>query len=271
MRYPPEPGKAVLLLAVVAAIVTIQPQMTDRQRLVWLMVVFILFGVEYRAIDRDRDVHDKEQADARAKEAQNFRGIGDGIKQAIQESQRQFDATMKGMEGILGTNTEILGRANRTLDQTMGGNGYPILVPTFPSNNPLPDALWPVKIIHQPKDRLPLIDVNLDISLEPEKDSKGVEGFTPGVIETIFHPVHYNLGTILPGIFEAPFRLQSGRRYYIYITTRRSVFYEKINIDSAPGTSTGWKVSLCIHGYNTKPNPTGGITAYDTLLYGKCE
>lgn len=108
--YPPTPGKAVLLLAVVAAVVTVQPQMTDNHRLVWLMIVFILFFVEFRAIDQDHYLHEKEQSEARAKETQNFQAIGDGIKQAIRESQRQFDATMNSMKGLW--------------SETTGGNSY---------------------------------------------------------------------------------------------------------------------------------------------------
>jgi len=74
------------------------------------VIVSVLFVVEFRAIDQDRFVHDQEQAKARAEETKNFHDIGDGIKQSIQESQRQFDATMKSMKGLL--------------SETTGGNSY---------------------------------------------------------------------------------------------------------------------------------------------------
>jgi hypothetical protein len=123
-RYPPAPGKAVLLLGVVAAIVTIQPQMTGIQRLVWLVVVFALFGVEYRAIDRDRYIHDKEQAEARTKETQNFQGIAGGIKQAIQESQKQFDATMNRSDQVMGLQVNALNGLSTNLSTLTGGDSF---------------------------------------------------------------------------------------------------------------------------------------------------
>ena len=104
-RYPPAPGKAVLLLAAVATIVTIQPQMTDGHRLVWMVIMSIPFFVKFRSIDHDRYIHDKEQAEIRATETQNFREIGDGIKQAIRESQSQFAATMKRSDQVIGLQT----------------------------------------------------------------------------------------------------------------------------------------------------------------------
>jgi len=157
-RYPPAPGKAVLLLAVVAAIVTIQPQMTDNHRVVWLVIVFVLFFVEFRAINRDRDLHDKEQANARAVETQNFRDIGDGIKQAIQESQRQFDATMKSMKGLWSETTG--GNSYIYFDVSFVGgpieievpgvhkgemvsNGFPKFVGTYPLHNVFVAVLGP--------------------------------------------------------------------------------------------------------------------------------
>lgn len=116
-RNPPAPGKAVLLLALVATIVTVLPKMTGSQRLVWLLIAFTLFGVEYRSIDKDRAGHDKEQKEARQQETQNFQDIGKGIKQAINQSQRQFNETMKGFR-------TSIDRIDYGVNVSSGGNSF---------------------------------------------------------------------------------------------------------------------------------------------------
>ncbi len=122
--YPPAPGKAVLLLAVVAAIVTIQPRMTDSHRLAWIVIIFALFFVEFRAINQDRYLHDKEQAETRAKETQNFHNIAEGIKQAIQESQTQFDATMNRSDQVIKLQRNALNGLSTNLSTLTGKDSF---------------------------------------------------------------------------------------------------------------------------------------------------
>ncbi len=105
LRFPPAPGKAVLLLAVVAAIVTIQPQMTDNHRLAWLVIVFVLFAVEFRALNRDRAEALERERNARAEENAKFATIlEEGRKHfeaTLAENQREFVETMQRSDRII--------------------------------------------------------------------------------------------------------------------------------------------------------------------------
>ncbi len=127
--FPPDPGKAVLLLGVVAAIVTIQPQMTDNHRLVWLVIVFVLFFVEFRALNRDRaDALAREKA-ARAEENAKFAAIlEDGRKHfeaTLAENQREFAETMQRSDRI------ISGVGDSVKMQT-GGDSFAFITLTGP-------------------------------------------------------------------------------------------------------------------------------------------
>jgi len=105
-RFPPDPGKAVLLLGVVAAIVTIQPQMTDSHRLVWLVIVFVLFFVEFRAINRDRAEAIARERAARAEENAKFSAVlEDGRKHfetTLAENRTEFSETLRRSDQIIG-------------------------------------------------------------------------------------------------------------------------------------------------------------------------
>ncbi|MGA8145439.1 MAG: hypothetical protein WB987_16245 [Candidatus Acidiferrales bacterium] len=144
------------------------------------------------------------------------------------------------------------------MNQLMGGDGYPLFLVTFPSNNPTREDPWPVRVIYdKPDSATPLLDVNVDLEVIPH----GVSGFNNEVLESIMHPVHFSLGTVLPGSFETPIKLQSGKRYYLTIRTRRGgFFYEKIYIDADVKLAGGYKIAWCVYDHVT-----------NKLLGGKCD
>ena len=103
-RVPP-PGYSVTAMGVAAGVMALRAEMSGREKWLWTLILFAFALVEIRAISHDRTVHDKEQAETRAHEAQSFSLIGTGIQQSIEESQRHFDATMQRIERTVG-NTE---------------------------------------------------------------------------------------------------------------------------------------------------------------------
>jgi hypothetical protein len=137
------------------------------------------------------------------------------------------------------TTAETLVQTNSTLDQSLGGKGSPDFLPTYPSSPQ--EKEWPVAIWYG--DKLPAVDVTVDIMLRPAKG----QDMNAETIASVNHPQHSSLGTKNSNMFIAPFRLQLGKRYYLLIVTRRGWFYEKINIDADPSAANGWKVSECLY------------------------
>jgi hypothetical protein len=118
LYYVPPPSVAIGVLAVAAVIMAVRAEhFTTTEKVVWILIAFGLFFVESRSIYKDRAQHDKEQAEARKEEAQHFQGIADNLKQAIQQSQMHFDATMDKMNGLW--------------SQTTGGETYALVIPAL--------------------------------------------------------------------------------------------------------------------------------------------
>jgi len=86
--YPPV-GVSIGVLAVLGVLVPLFRDLGEigrREKALWTFIMFALVLLEIRSIYRDRDVHDKEQADARAEQLRQFGEIAKGIDKTIDNS-----------------------------------------------------------------------------------------------------------------------------------------------------------------------------------------
>jgi len=221
--HPPV-GLYIGVLAFVAAIVTIWPPERPWSKAVWLLVFGAFLVLEITTLYQQR--HDDEvTADA------NRKNEDDRFANVLDQNQADFAATMSDMESVLS-------KQDKTLLQTMGGPAFPLFLPVYPAVSSPSGIVLPVKVINSvstrgtPQRPLPLVDVSVDISIEPRN------GNIQEAANSMFHSPHYNLGTILPGVFETTIQLLPGRSYNLIITTRRGFFREMINLES--GQITNW-------------------------------
>jgi hypothetical protein len=114
----PSPGKAVTAMGVIAVIATVRSDMTDREKVFWVILTFILLAIETRAIKLERE-----------NSARIFERIGQGITGAIDSSKEHFDATMKTMSAVLASVT--------------GGDSYSVVMPLLIGK---PDTAVPLRI-----------------------------------------------------------------------------------------------------------------------------
>ena len=98
----PSPGKGGLVLALAA---TLMPLVWEKievaGKMAWIAMLFLLLTVEYRAIDRDRQIATSAEDARRKEEREKFQAIADGIKQTIETSESEFQATMSRSNTIL--------------------------------------------------------------------------------------------------------------------------------------------------------------------------
>lgn len=269
-QWHPPVGVFIALLAVVGVLVPwFRGEATKREKAFWTFLMFLFVGLEIRTIYMDRTQHDREQSLARCEQLESFEKIADGIDNAMSDSNAQFAATVTNFG-------RVLIKQDATLTQTMGGTSYPEFLATFPSDPAsremsvlviTPGKGWPHSHIPTPEETAPLPDVTVDVTERPIR----IEGMTASERESLIHPVHYNLGTLMvPGVFTAPFKLQMGKRYTLQITTRRGEFRENIYIDRDTTAVSGWKESWCMYGRRTIYKH-GTVTSEEKLLGGKCE
>jgi hypothetical protein len=122
--WPPIPTVGIGFLAVVAVIMTVRAdRFSHGEKVVYVLIAFALFFVEMRAIYKDREDHDREQAEAREREAKSFETIANGITEAIKESDRNFAKVMERSDRILG------GVVDSIKAQT-GGDSFAFITPT---------------------------------------------------------------------------------------------------------------------------------------------
>jgi hypothetical protein len=98
----PHPGYSIALLAVVAAAMSIHPDMHGWQKGLWLLIMGAFLLVEFHALDKDRTENDATRSRDRKEDTDRFGRIAKGLETAITNSQVQFAATLSRIEGVGG-------------------------------------------------------------------------------------------------------------------------------------------------------------------------
>lgn len=96
LRVPP-PGRSLIAMGIAAAIMALRADMRGREKWLWTFVLFAFAYVEVRALNQDR----AEQQAFQNRLQENFASIGNGIKSAVAESDRNFGDTMSRLDTAL--------------------------------------------------------------------------------------------------------------------------------------------------------------------------
>lgn len=107
-------------LGVAVALVRDPKEISQGEKAIWIIVLFVLLGLELKTLYQDRDEHDAAERESRERSEQNFKGIAGGIESAIEQSQQEFNATMKQSD-------KELNGITRTLDTFTGSESYAYL------------------------------------------------------------------------------------------------------------------------------------------------
>lgn len=112
------------------------------EKALWTFVVFALLLLEIKSVYQDRNEHDKQEAETREREEENFREIAGGIRGAIQESQRQFEATMRRTETLLNKTNSISVLTAQNLKNITGGDSFAYVAPQSFGGDEFPGIVW---------------------------------------------------------------------------------------------------------------------------------
>jgi hypothetical protein len=107
----PPIGVYIAVLAALAVVVTIWPPESNLGKAAWLAAFFALTGLEIATLYQERTENQKQQAEARRKEAEAFQSIADGITASMTSNQSAFDATMRRMRGLAQLSKEDISEA----------------------------------------------------------------------------------------------------------------------------------------------------------------
>jgi hypothetical protein len=218
------------LLGIVVPLVRDLAKMGKWEKAAWTFVMFALMWLEIRSIYLDRRAHDVEQAAARKEQLKHFKEVGDGITTAIDESQKQFDATMQRSNSILGGVSESITIAT-------GGDGYCWLVP----ETPLPVELggdaayqgnnwWQLALKNSGKVPLPTCDLRFMPFASDEERKSGNVPFRN------FIPYHFEKVPVMGRRYfrTTPNYIKGDRIYSGVIETPTRSFVEVIKFEPDP-------------------------------------
>jgi hypothetical protein len=215
--YPPV-GVFIAILGLLGVLVPLFREwgkISKLEKATWTFVMFVFVLLELKSIYQDRNAHDKEQAAARAEELRSFKEIANGIDTSIENSHKQFDATMT--------------KAQENLNHMTGGNTYPMigLIPIPIGNKP--DTF---RLALQAVGDSPLFDVSVSISKLPLPTVVSATDFVSTgktVYDTVFTApsLSPNRAEMLP-----PVTISLGSQSDFLITTiaRNGVFHERLHV-----------------------------------------
>jgi hypothetical protein len=143
----PSPGYSIGVLAVVAAVMSVHPEMKDFQKVIWMLLIGAFLTIEFRAIDKDRKENNKQQAATEQQQQQAFQSILDSgtqnFKDLLSQEQAHFEKTIglflkaqrderKAFSGVL-EQQQALFRHQEEVAESLNGTLVPGSEPT-PSN-----------------------------------------------------------------------------------------------------------------------------------------
>jgi len=179
MFWLPTVGKGGLFLAMGATLLPLfWEHISVFAKMSWIAMLFLLLGVEYRAIDKEHRENALAQQEA-------LKTIGDGFtkvltdqknsfstlvtqsneafKQTTEQASDQFDATMK--------------RAQDNLNHMTGGDTYPLVVPILV---PLGNAPNTFRLVIQAVGDSPLFDVDASLMKLPFPATRSYTDYLSG-------------------------------------------------------------------------------------------
>jgi hypothetical protein len=175
------------VLGAAAAIMSIR-EIGAREKFCWLLVVFALLWGELRSIKKD----DVDRSDARAAEAANFKKIADGLATEIEQSQKQFEATMTRANSIATRVEHAADLAKRDLENVTGGNAFATLTPQIYA---LSGEQTPIPLVLYNHGGNVLTGVTITIEDTPNS----IEEFEPNKeYEKHFTQPRFEVGTLSP-------------------------------------------------------------------------
>lgn len=213
--FIPSPGKAVAAMGVAAAVMTLRGKLSGFEKFLWMLALFALLFLEFRAIDKDRSEYTAEQKDVKEKENQEFDHIAGGLRSVVERGSVDFAATTS--------------RSREVLDEITGGDSYPVvhLVAVPIDNSPNTFRLM-LAIVG----KNPLFDMNMIVRKGPIPPMLSLTDFvtTGGDLKPIL--TASSVSPTMSQVLQAKITpsLEGTTDYFVNTTARNGTFTENLHI-----------------------------------------
>lgn len=117
---PQSPGVSIGLLALVAGIMSIRPNMHPVEKLTWVFILIAFTILEVRSIKRS----DEENKTIRDAQNARFSEIAQGLKDSIEIGKTQYQDTLGHVNSVMETTQIAANTARKGVDNLTGTNSY---------------------------------------------------------------------------------------------------------------------------------------------------
>jgi hypothetical protein len=117
---PQSPGVSIGLLALVAGIMSLRPEMHIFEKAAWMALLIVFAILEVHAIR----VSDEVNRAARDTQNREFSDIANGLKTSMAVSKDQYDSTIKQVNGVLKTTQDVSKITKQSLEDATGGDSF---------------------------------------------------------------------------------------------------------------------------------------------------
>ncbi|MGA8438329.1 MAG: hypothetical protein WB762_10865 [Candidatus Sulfotelmatobacter sp.] len=236
------------LLGVLVPLIRDINKIGRREKAIWTFIMFSLLLLEIKSVYQDRNEHDKQQSEARARQAASFTEIADGINGAITLSQQQFHTTIQQQSEQFDA---TMSKAEENLNHVTGGNSYPVIemIPV-----PMENTTNKLRLSLSITGKNPLYDVVVTMRKLPLPKTVSLTGFVttgtqPDIIPEFSEPsVSSTQAHLLPVPIEPSMSGQSD--YQLSTSARNGSFTEKLHVrysgaieTNANGVTLPWEQS----------------------------
>jgi hypothetical protein len=241
LHWPFCPGVFIALLAFVAAAVAFRKNPGPRERALWIFSFLLLMCGEVWMMGIDRQKNEDQQKQANQTQLNGFKAIGDGIKTSIDESDKNFAAT--------------IGKTNQILLNITGGDSFGFVVPQPPGGEQVALIVWN----HGDQ---PLTGVTLTIAHTQEPDW-GTAFFKPIFIGTIGPHDHAPVPTFL---VPKPEEKSGQDNYWIMISAQNGTVSQSLWFRKNHKNPQFWAYSYMVTKETILQKARGAIPKGATLM-----
>jgi hypothetical protein len=119
-RHPHSPGWSIGMLALMAGIMSLRPDMAFPEKLAWVLILVAFTHLEVEAIR----VNDKETQKTRDDQNQHFQEIVDKLTGSLNTGKTQYDSTIAHVNGVLEKTQQVAATAQTNLDEVVGKGSH---------------------------------------------------------------------------------------------------------------------------------------------------
>lgn len=223
----PPPGYAIALIAVVAAVMSIQGEMKGWQKAFWMLIIAALLRVEFRAINDDR-------IDSANKQKEFFEAQRKGFEGVTYQAGQNFASTTVDLTTAIDSLKTVVGTTQKAVENVTGGDSYAYV---SPQGN---GAVIPLSMHNYGKNILSGVSIRILNLQDPNWVSKTQESITIGTLAPFgFAPVPVSI-TPVP-------EPQTGiASYWIFIVAQNGTVDEMLQFRKSKTNANSFAYSLSV-------------------------